>query len=296
MGWRKGIYYSTFKGLNLGKSRAERHMDELIDRIKRPIRHRYVIAVMSGGSAGKTTITAALGQTFKIHRTAPAVAIDAAPGFGPLAERIAANPPGDVVALLKETDVQGYSDVRQYLGANRETGLEVLAGQRTSAPGRTMGTASFDAVMDLLGRSGHEVVLVDCGDDPEHPIMKGVLAAANMLVLVSGLTPDAAVPVTRTIEWLKAAGYHQLVSRAMVILNDYRGGASSEARRLLRERFEKIAAVEDLEFDSFLAKGGIIDVKNELDKATRLRLHEIAARLADFYIHDADRVQTRWER
>jgi MinD-like ATPase involved in chromosome partitioning or flagellar assembly len=296
MGWRKVVYYGTFTWVNLGKSRPERHMDELVDRIKRPIRHRYVIAVMSGGSAGKTTVAAALGETFRIHRTAPVLAIDAAPGFGPLAGRIAANLPGDVPALLNETEIQGYSDVRQYLGANKETGLEVLAGDRSSAPNRTIDSGMFDAVMGMLTRTGHEIVLVDCGDDPEHPVMKAVLNYTNMLVLVSGLTPDSAVPVTRTIEWLKAAGYHQLVSRAMVILNDYRGGASKEARRVLRERFEKVAAVEELPFDPFLAKGAIIDVRHELGKATRLRLHEIAARLADFYIPDADRQQTRWGR
>ena len=78
-----------------------------------------------------------------------------------------------------------------------------------------------------------------------------------------------------------------------MILNDYRGGASSEASRVLKERFEKIAAVEELPFDRFVARGGIVDVKNEIEKATRLRLHEIAARLADFYLHDTDRSRTR---
>ena len=159
----------------MGKSRAERHMDELIERIKRPIRHRYVIAVMSGASAGKTALTAALGQTFKLHRNAHVLVIDAAPGFGPLAARITDSPPGDIVALLRESDVQGYSDVREYLGTHESTGLEVVASNRASAPKRTITAEMFEAVMDLLSRSGHEVVLVDCGDDPEHPIMAGVL-------------------------------------------------------------------------------------------------------------------------
>ena len=287
------MYNTTFKTLNLGKSRPERHMDELVDRIQRPIRHRYVIAVMSGSSAGKTTMTAALGEIFKLHRTAPVLAIDAAPGFGPLAARIVDNPPGDIRALLKENDVQGYSDVRQYLGYHKSTGLEVLANNRESTPPRTVTAPMFDAAMDLLSRSGHEILLVDCGDDPEHPVMQAVLRSAHMLVLVSRLTPDAAVPVERTVEWLKAAGHHQLVSRMMVILNDTFGHGSGEARSVLRERFEKLdAAVEDVPFDRFLARGGIIDVRNELEKETRLRLHEVAARLADFYLHESDRARS----
>lgn len=290
VGWRKAVYKSSFSTLNLGKSRPERDMDGLIERIQRPIRHRYVIAVMSGASAGKTTLTAALGQTFKLHRTAPVLAIDAAPGFGPLAARIAENPPGDIVALLKESDVQGYSDVRQYLGYHKPTGLEVLAGHRGSTSPRTVTAPMFDAVMDLLTRSGHEILLVDCGDDPEHPVMPAVLNNAHMLVLVSGLTADAAVPVERTVDWLKAAGFHRLVSRLMIILNDRSGQPNGEARAVLRERFEKLdAVVEDMPFDRFLARGGIIDVRNELDKDTRLRLHQIAALLADLYVHEADR-------
>lgn len=294
-GWRKAVYHATLKTVNLGRSRAERHMDELIDRIQRPIRHRYVIAVMSGAGAGKTTLAAAVGETLRMHRTSPIVAVDAAPGFGSLAGRIDPEPPGDIGALLNESDVQGYSDVRQYLGWHRPSGLEVLAGHRSSSPQRTVTAAMFDAVMALLDRSGHEVVVVDCGDDPEHPVMDGVLRHADMLVLVSGLTPDSAMSVNRTVDWLKAAGYHQLVSRSMIILNDRGAEASREAHRVLKEKFASIAAVEEFPHDPFLAKGGIVDVKHEVAKDTSLRLHEIAARLMDFYLHNVGR-SARWER
>jgi hypothetical protein len=38
-----------------------------------------------------------------------------------------------------------------------------------------------------------------------------------------------------------------------------------------------------------LARGGIIDIDNELHKRSRLRLYEIAAAIADKYVPEADR-------
>jgi MinD-like ATPase involved in chromosome partitioning or flagellar assembly len=47
--------------------------------------------------------------------------------------------------------------------------------------------------------------------------------------------------------------------------------------------------VEFMPYDPHLAKGGIIDTANELQKKTRLRLFEITAALADKYVPDAGR-------
>lgn len=264
-------------------------MDELKQRIKRHIRRQYVIVVLSGAGAGKTTMTAAIGQAFKACRPDYVIAVDAVPGFGALAGRIDENPPGDYAALLKESDVQGYRDVREYLGQDKSVGLDVLAGDRASDRPRPLTLSMYDGVLNMLRRS-HNVIIVDCGDDLEHPVMPAVLRSANMLVLVSGLTADTSVPVGRSINWLKAAGYHRLVSRSMVILNDNRGNGTTESRRVLAERFARAGAiVEGMPYDPFLSKGGIVDINNELKKTTRLRLYEITAKLADYYMPDADR-------
>ncbi len=292
MGWRKGVYYGTGKLVNLGKSKAERHWDALEDRIKRDIRRRYVIAVMGAGT-GKTTLTAALGEVFRMCRTQNVLAIDADPGFGTLGLRIAGDAvQGDLDSLLKETDVQGYPDLRPSLSVNRMTGLEVLAGNRSSHPDRMLNAKMLDDVMALLSRTDvHEIVFIDCGQDLDHPVMQSVLRVASMAVLVSGLTPETSVPAARSIEWLKGAGLHHLVARSVVILNDIRGDASRDARRLLEDRFAKMtgSVVEHMPFDPFFAKGGVIDVKNEVDKKTRLRLYEIAAVLADHYVPETGR-------
>lgn len=288
-GWRRLVYRCSFKTINPGESPAERHYRELRDRIRRHIRKQYVIGVVSGkGGVGKTTMTACLGGVFRECRPENVVAIDAAPGFGTLAGRIDEAPPGDYAAVLNDTDVQGYADIREHLGQNN-IGLDVLAGNRVSDQPRPLVPAMFNGVLSRLRRT-HNVILVDTSDDLEHPVMKGVLDSCDTLVFVSGLTADTSLPVSRAIDLLRSMGYHELVSRSMVILNDCRNGYDKDARDYLTERFAQSgASVEFMPYEPHLATGGIIDTRDELGKKTRLRLFEIAAAVADKYVPDADR-------
>src|SRR6201995_5257388 len=288
-GWRKFIYRTSFHTLNFGESPAERHYRELQERIRRHIRKQYVIGVVSGkGGVGKTTMTACIGAVFRECRPENVVAVDAAPGFGTLAGRIDEAPPGDYAAVLNDTDVQGYADIREHLGQN-SIGLDVLAGNRASDQPRPLVPSMFSGVLSRLRRT-HTVIVVDTSDDLEHPVMKAVLDACDTLVFVSGLTADTSLPVTRAIDLLRSMGYHELVSRSMVILNDSRDKYDSESRAYLTERFSQSGAtVEFMPYDPHLAKGGIIDTQHELQKKTRLRLFEITAALADKYVPDADR-------
>ena len=288
-GWRRFLYNATFHAINFGESPGERHYRELQERIRRHIRKQYVVGVISGkGGVGKTTMTACIGAVFRECRPENVVAIDAAPGFGTLAGRIDETPPGDYAAVLNDTDVQGYADIREHLGQN-SLGLDVLAGNRASDQPRPLVASMFAGVLSRLRRT-HTVIVVDTSDDLEHPVMKAVLDACDTLVFVSGLTADTSLPVTRAIDLLRSMGYHEAVSRSMVILNDSRDQYDGEARAYLTERFAQSGAtVEFMPYDPYLAKGGIIDTRHELKKKTRLRLFEITAALADRYIPDADR-------
>lgn len=288
-GWRKALYTASFKTINLGESPAERHYRELRDRIRRHIRRQYVIGFVSGkGGVGKTTMTACVGGVFRACRPENVVAIDVAPGFGTLAGRIDEDPPGDYAAVLNDADVQGYADIREHLGQNT-LGLDVLAGNRTSDQPRPLVPAMFLGVLSRLRRT-HNVILVDTSDDLEHPVMKAVLDSCDTLVFVSGLTADTSLPVTRAIDLLRSMGYHELVSRSLIVINDSRNRYDKDALAYLTERFSQSGAtVEFMPFDPHLAKGGIIDTAHELQKKTRLRLFEITAALADKYVPDADR-------
>src|ERR1700753_1879767 len=188
-GWRKFVYSASFQTINLGESPAERHYRELQERIRRHIRKQYVIGVVSGkGGVGKTTMTACIGAVFRACLHGTGGAVDAAPGFGTLAGRIDEAPPGDYAAVLNDTDVQGYADIREHLGQN-SVGLDVLAGNRASDQPRPLVPSMFTGVLSRLRRT-HNVIVVDTSDDLEHPVMKAVFDACDTLVFVSGLTAD----------------------------------------------------------------------------------------------------------
>ncbi|MCH9720438.1 MAG: MinD/ParA family protein [Actinomycetia bacterium] len=288
-GWRRLVHAVSFKTVNPGESPAERHYRELRERIRRHVRRQYVVALVSGkGGVGKTTMTACIGGIFRECRPENVVAIDAVPGFGTLSGRIDEAPPGDYAAVLNDTDVQGYADIREHLGQNT-IGLDVLAGNRSSDQPRPLVPAMFSGVLSRVRRT-HSVILVDTSDDLEHPVMKAVLDSADTIVFISGLTADTSLPVTRAIDLLRSMGHHELVSRSMVILNDSRNTYDRDTARYLTERFSQTgASVEYMPYDPHLAKGGIIDTRNELRSKVRLRLFEITAALADKYVPDADR-------
>lgn len=290
-GWRRLIYGLSFKFVNPGESPGERHYRELRERIRRHIRKQYVIAFVSGkGGVGKTTLSACVGGVFRECRPDNVVAVDAAPGFGTLSGRIDESPPGDYLAILNDTDVQGYADIREHLGQNA-VGLDVLAGNRSSDGPRPLAAAMFNGVVARLRRT-HNIIIVDTSDDLEHPVMKAVLDSCNTLVFVSGLTVDTSLPVTRSIDLLRSMGYHELVARSMVILNDRCGKYDKESRRYLSERFAQSGVgVEFMPYDPHLAKGGIINTADELGKKTRLRLCEITAAIADKYVPESDRAR-----
>ncbi|AZP79698.1 MinD/ParA family ATP-binding protein [Mycobacterium avium] len=288
-GWRKFIYTISFHKINPGESPRERHYRDLQNRIRRHIRRQYVITVVSGkGGVGVTTLVACIGGVFRECRPQNVIAIDAVPGFGTLADRIDESPPGDYTAIINDTDVQGYADIREHLGQNA-VGLDVLAGNRTSDQPRPLVPAMFSGVLSRLRRT-HTVMIVDTSPDLEHEVMKPVLENTDTLVFVSGITADRSRPVLRAVDYLRSQGYHELVSRSTVIVNHTDQITDKDALAYLTERFTKVGAtVEALPFDPHLAKGGIIDTVHELKKKTRLRLFEITAGLADKYIPDAER-------
>ena len=71
-------------------------------------------------------------------------------------------PPGDYAAVLNDTDVQGYADIREHLGQNN-IGLDVLAGNRASDQPRPLVASMFTGVLARLRRT-HTVIVVDTSE------------------------------------------------------------------------------------------------------------------------------------
>lgn len=253
--------------------------------------HRHlVIGVVSGkGGVGKTTLTTCIGGIFRECRSDNVVAIDAAPGFGTLADRIDAGSPDGYADIIAKTPVAGYTDIREHLGHNN-IGLDVLSGNQTSDQPRPLVPSMLTEALTRLRRT-HQIVLIDTSDNLDHPVMKAVFNSCDALIFVSGLTGDTSLPVARSIDVLRSMAYDELLSRSMVILNNSRNHTNPLARSYLIDLFtEAEIRAEYMPYDPYLAKGGIIDTQNELRPQSRLRLYEIAATLAEQHVRKSSRL------
>lgn len=289
-GWRRLVYAASLHGINAGESRIEQHYRALRDQIRQRMHKHLVIGVVSGkGGVGKTTMTTCIGGIFRECRSDNVVAIDAAPGFGTLADRIDTGSPDGYTEIIAKIDVRGYTDIREHLGHNN-IGLDVLSGNQTSDQPRPLVPSMLNEALARLRRT-HQIVLIDTSDNLEHPVMKAVFNSCDALIFVSGLTGDTSLPVARSIDLLRSMHYDELLARSMVILNNSRNYATPMARRYLTELFtEAEIRAEYMPYDSHLAKGGIIDTQNDLSPQSRLRLFEMAATLADQHVRKADRL------
>ncbi|WP_328606071.1 MinD/ParA family protein [Amycolatopsis sp. NBC_00345] len=280
-GWRKVLYLGTGKLVNPGESPADRRRRELIARVNQPLRGCYKIAMLSlKGGVGKTTTTTTLGSTFASLRGDRVVAVDANPDRGTLSQKIAIETTATVRHLLRDAGkITRYSDVRSYTsqGSSR---LEILASEQDPAVSEAFSEDDYRRTVNLLEHF-YNIVLTDCGTGLMHSAMKGVLDAADALVVVSSGSVDGARSASATLDWLEAHGYGDLVKRSVVVINSVRPkGSSVDLDKLSAHFGAKVRAVCRVPFDPHLEEGAEIELER-LAGGTRLSLLELAATVAD---------------
>ena len=280
-GWRKALYLGTGKLVNPGESPADRRRRELIARVNQPLRGCYKIAMLSlKGGVGKTTTTTTLGSTFASLRGDRVVAVDANPDRGTLSQKIAIETTATVRHLLRDAGkITRYSDVRSYTsqGSSR---LEILASEQDPAVSEAFSEDDYRRTVNLLEHF-YNIVLTDCGTGLMHSAMKGVLDAADALVVVSSGSVDGARSASATLDWLEAHGYGDLVKRSVVVINSVRPkGSSVDLDKLSAHFGAKVRAVCRVPFDAHLEEGAEIELER-LAAGTRLSLLELAATVAD---------------
>jgi MinD-like ATPase involved in chromosome partitioning or flagellar assembly len=127
----------------------------------------------------------------------------------------------------------------------------------------------------------YSVVVTDCGTNVEHPVSKGVLTNADSIVVVASAARDSAQAAGRVMDWLREAGYHELLSRSVVVINDVNGRAD---RKLIGDLVATFARrvgddrVFVLPYDPHFG-AGVVDI-DQLRPATQRRFLEITAALA----------------
>jgi MinD-like ATPase involved in chromosome partitioning or flagellar assembly len=280
-GWRRLIHALTGGAVNPGESGEEVRRRQLVNRVNQPIRGDYKIAVLSlKGGVGKTTTTVGLGSTFAALRGDHVVAADANPDRGTLAGRIPTQTAATVRDLLDDIDnIHRYSDVRAYT-SQAPSRLEVLASERDPHRAEAFSESDYRAAVSVL-EGFYNLILTDCGTGLTHSAMRGVLGAADALVLVSSPALDGAQSADATLTWLDAQGYHHLVERTVVVISVSRPGASTVNVDQLVEYFQaRVRAVQLIPFDPHLAEGSEVDL-DRMSAATREAFMELAALVAD---------------
>jgi MinD-like ATPase involved in chromosome partitioning or flagellar assembly len=288
-GWRKAVYTVSFKLINLGRSPDERYQAELETKIRSLLRGKYKIGVLGKGGVGKSTIAAAVGSVFaELRQDDRVVAIDADTAFGKLANRIDPAASGSYWELAADRHLFSFGDIRSRVGSNK-AGLFVLAGEAATARRRVLDAAIYREATIQLDRH-FTLSIVDCGSTLDSPVTQAVLADVDALIVVSSPWYDGASAAGQTLEWLANNGFTGLLHRTVVVVNDSDGHAAKRDRALLVERFGgRGQKVIEMPFDEHLRPGGVIDVKEELNRVTRRRLMELAAACAEHFAATADR-------
>ncbi|MFI5777177.1 AAA family ATPase [Nocardia sp. NPDC051570] len=284
-GWRRAVHHMSGGAINPGMSAEERRLQELVARIRQPVRGDYRIAVLSlKGGVGKTTTTMGIGSIFASIRGDRVIAVDANPDFGTLSQRVPLQTRSTVRDLLLDQSIRSYSDVRRHT-SQATSRLEVLASERDPAASEAFSEDEYRKVARLLQRF-YNIILTDCGTGLMHSAMAGVLDLAHSLVLISSSAIDGARSAAATLDWLSLHGHDHLVRNAVVVINLPRPGSPNVGIQQLREYFlSRCRAVHIIPYDPHLSEGAEIDL-TRLHKTTKRALVELAATVADDFATD----------
>ena len=283
-GWRAGVFRLSGGLVNPGPSAADKERQELLNRIRRPLRGAHRIAVASSkGGVGKTTVAACLGLVLSENRGDRVIALDANPDAGTLADRLTAETAVTVRDLLDNIEAtQSLTDVARYTSlAGR---LQVLASEQDPAASEAFDRDEYERVCAVLTRF-YNIAITDSGTGLVHSAMDGTLGLADSLVVVGAPTVDGASRAAQTLDWLVARGRSTQVERAMVVLSCDRWSKEVDRTRIREYFATRCRAVVEVPFDPHLATGGRIQLP-ELRPATVDAFLHLAAHVADGFGRD----------
>ena len=259
-GWRRAVRAITFGAVHPSPGRAERRERNLIVAARVPIATCRRVAIVSRkGGIGKTTTTLMLGHTFAVHRGDRVVALDANPDAGSLAYRVHRDTDATVTQLLRAADrIRRYSDMRSFT-SQASTRLEVLASDDDPTISVALGEAEYREVLDVLEHH-YNLILMDTGTGILDSATQGILRMADQIVVCAAPGIDASRASSLTLDWLDEHGYHDLVSDAVVVINQVRKDGGRELRSVSEHFAKRCRAVVKVPWDPHLAEGLAVDV------------------------------------
>jgi MinD-like ATPase involved in chromosome partitioning or flagellar assembly len=279
MGWRHAVYTASGGRINPGVSEAEAARNVLLRRIRRHLPGAHQIAVSSlKGGVGKTTVSAVLGLTLAEHRGDRVVAVDANPDAGTLADRLT----GEIGVTVRQM-LENISSIDSLTAVSHYTSLagrlQVLASEQDPAMSEAFNRQEYEQICAVLARF-YNIIITDSGTGLVHSAMEGTLALADSLVVVGAPTVDGASRASKTLDWLVAHGYAEMVGDAVVVLCCDRVSPEIDRERVRAHFLARCRAVVEIPYDPHLATGGRLDL-GAMREDTKYAFLELGALIAD---------------
>jgi putative peptide zinc metalloprotease protein len=288
-GWRRAVFRLSGGLAHPGPSAAELRQRALIARVKTPIRGCRKIAFISRkGGVGKTTTCLLTGHTFASYRGDRVVALDGNPDAGTLGHRLRRETSTTVAELLTDSDaIDRYADIRAYT-SQASTRLEVVAGDDDPQITQAMGEEDLGQAIRLLERH-YNLVCLDSGPGVLESATRGILDAADQVVVVSATSLDEARAASSTLDWLEENGFGELVEFGVAVLNAVRTPRSAiDIDRIERHFASRCRACIRIPWDPHLDAGAEV-VLGELQPDTRQAYLELAASVATGFAESTTR-------
>lgn len=285
-GWRRVVSKMTFGAINPGPSAKQEAYDELIQLIKSPLDHTYVVAFVNAkGGVGKTTITVGAGSATAKLRGDRVIAVDVDTDLGNLSSRFhqKGGPTANIEALASLKDPSAYPTVRRFMVQN-DADLEMLGSQNDPRVSYTLNSQDFETTMRIL-RLHYNVVLLDCGTAITSPLFSTIAKQLDALVIVASQDPPGLNGAWATLTWLHSHGFSALLPRTVVAVNAPSKGKPlvdvDESENLFREQVPDVKVIR-VPYDVHLAEGGDIEF-DALKSRTRKALISLAGAIAEHY-------------
>lgn len=279
-GWRLFVFRVTGGRMSPRPSRGELRRRELVAIAKTPIQGCRKIAFISRkGGVGKTTTCLLAGHAFASHRGDRVIALDGNPDAGTLAHRLRRETTATLTSMLRDVHaLDRYADIRAYT-SQTPTRLEVVAADDDPHITQALGEDELRRAIHFLERH-YNLVCLDTGTGVLHSATRGILNAADQVVVVAGPSVDGARAASSTLDWLEENGYPELARTAVAVVNGVRGGRSRVDLQRIDEHFaSRCRAVVHIPWDAHLEAGGEANV-DELAAPTRDACLELAAAIA----------------
>ncbi|MBW3603191.1 MAG: MinD/ParA family protein, partial [Actinobacteria bacterium] len=251
----------------------------IVDAVRLPfVGSRTVAVVSTKGGVGKTTTALHLGHTLATVRGDRVVALDANADAGNLALRVPRETDATSLDLLHELEeIDDHRALRSFT-SQAPSRLEVVAAPLDPRLTRRLGRHEYDRLLACLSQH-YNLVLADCGTGILDPATRGVVQAADALVLVTDARVDGARSLAYLARWLEEHGLARLVADAVVVFNGVGQRSRVDVDALERHFAEQVRVVTEVPWDPVLARGGITTA-SALRPSTRNAYLRLAAAVA----------------